>query len=480
MAELLTPKIVIIGAGPTGLGAAVRLTELGYKNWHLYECNDTPGGLSRSFLDENGFTWDLGGHVIFSHYQYFDDVMDWAVQGWNVLQRESWVWVRGRWVPYPFQNNIHRLPEQDRKRCLDELVRSHARKYAEPPNNFEESFTRQFGEGIADIFMRPYNFKVWALPPCLMSTEWVGERVAPVDLERIRQNIQENRDDLGWGPNATFRFPQRGGTGIIYHAIKAKLPSEKLTFNSGFQAIAIDADAKTITFSNGEVVSYDYLISTVPFDDLLRMTKGTGFKGYDEWPAIADKMVYSSTNVIGIGVKGTPPPHLKTACWLYFPEDTSPFYRATVFSNYSKYNAPEGHWSLMLEVSESKYKPVNHSALIEDCIVGCLASNLLRPKDLLVSKWHYRIEKGYPTPFIGRNNLLEKAQPELMSRCIYSRGRFGAWRYEVGNQDHSFMQGVEAIDHVLGLATEETTVANPGRVNGTRATTRFGLLQKDM
>ncbi len=29
------------------------------------------------------------------------------------------------------------------------------------------------------------------------------------------------------------------------------------------------------------------------------------------------------------------PDDLATKCWMYFPEDNAPFYRATVFSNYS-------------------------------------------------------------------------------------------------------------------------------------------------
>jgi hypothetical protein len=36
-----------------------------------------------------------------------------------------------------------------------------------------------------------------------------------------------------------------------------------------------------------------------------------------------------------------------------------------------------------------------------------------------------------------------------MKQGIYSRGRFGAWRYEIGNMDHSVMMGVEAVNHAL-------------------------------
>jgi protoporphyrinogen oxidase len=32
------------------------------------------------------------------------------------------------------------------------------------PKDFDEWILRNVGEGIADIFMRPYNYKVWAVP----------------------------------------------------------------------------------------------------------------------------------------------------------------------------------------------------------------------------------------------------------------------------------------------------------------------------
>ena len=48
-----------------------------------------------------------------------------------------------------------------------------------------------------------------------------------------------------------------------------------------------------------------------------------------------------------------------------------------------------------------------------------------------------------------------------VSAIANSGGRFGAWLYEVGNMDHSVVQGVEAVNRLLGLGEE--TVLCPGR-----------------
>jgi protoporphyrinogen oxidase len=37
------------------------------------------------------------------------------------------------------------------------------------PKDFDEWILRMQGEGIADMFMRPYNYKVWAVPTTKVS-----------------------------------------------------------------------------------------------------------------------------------------------------------------------------------------------------------------------------------------------------------------------------------------------------------------------
>ena len=64
--------------------------------------------------------------------------------------------------------------------------------------------------------MFPYNWKVWAHPLEVMDKQWIAERVSVVDLETALRNILTEAKDSNWGPNATFKFPLRGGTGGFY------------------------------------------------------------------------------------------------------------------------------------------------------------------------------------------------------------------------------------------------------------------------
>jgi protoporphyrinogen oxidase len=450
-------RIAIVGAGPTGISAAWRLNELGCDDWLLIDRASEPGGLASSVVDDKGFVWDLGGHVLFSHYAYFDRLMERALgDAWVEHVRESWVWIRERWVPYPFQNNIWRLPEDDLVACLAGLVdlaeKSGTTKTR--PATFHDWLLESFGPGLCDVFMFPYNRKVWAYDPSQMNVEWMGERVAVVELRRVLENLVRKRDDVSWGPNATFKFPLRGGTGAIWSSLHRQLPQSRCVL--GDAVVSVDGPQRELTLASGRRVAYERLISTMPRDELLQRLRGA-----PELQADAGRYVCSGSHIVGVGLRGQPPESLRTKCWIYFPESNTPFYRATVFSNYSPHNVPEPgkQWSLMAEISESPQKPVAHDRVVAETIEGFRRCGFLSERDAIESTWHRFLPKGYPTPWLGRDAVVDSVEGPLQDFGIWSRGRFGLWKYEVSNQDHSSMQGVWAAEAALGLS--ERTPGDP-------------------
>lgn len=457
-------RILILGAGPTGLGAAVRLQELGFDDFLVLEASAAPGGLAASVVDDRGFTWDLGGHVQFSHYADYDEVLDRALgDDWLWHERESWVWIAGRFVPYPFQNNLHRLDPADRDRVLAGLERAAARAGGPPAAHFAEWIQRTFGEDLAELFLVPYNRKVWGVPLEHMGVTWMGDRVAVPDLERIRRNIHEDRDDVSWGPNNRFRFPLRGGTGAIWRAVAAGLDAARVRLDH--RVAAVDPAARTVRLTDGRTLRWDALVSTMPVDRLVAITAGLSSAAR----RAAASLVHSAVHVLGVGLRGPAPASLARKCWMYCPEPHSPYYRVTVFSNYSPHHVPDdgAYHSLMAEVCESPWKPVDGPGLPAWTLAAMRRDRLIEPGAEVVSVWHRRLEYGYPTPSLGRDEALARLMPELEAHRIFSRGRFGGWKYEVANQDHGFMQGAELASRFLTGADEVTfpqpSVANSGR-----------------
>lgn len=438
-------KVVIIGAGPTGLGAGYRLQELGYRNFVILEASNKVGGLAASEKSPNGFIYDIGGHVLFSHYEYFDKLFDKLMgDDYQELVRESWVWMFDRFLPYPFQNNIKFLPPEVVLECLLGVIEAQKQPLdLSRFRNFEEFIYGVFGEGIAKYFMMPYNFKVWAHPPKMMNKEWIGERVSVIDLKRVLGNVVLDRDDVSWGPNSTFKYPRFGGTGEIYARMQPYV-QDHLKLNT--TVVAIDADKKEVILDNGQRESYDHLMSTWPMDKLVMSMK-------EQVPAEivdhASRLLHSGSYIVGVGIK-QPSPSKK--CWMYFPEDNCPYYRLTYLSNYSPEVVPDTntHYSLLAEISRSPHKPVDRDSIIDDTIQGLVNTLMISDADRKDIVDTYLIERDYtyPIPGLERDAALAAIHPYLESKDIYSRGRFGAWRYEVGNMDHSVAQGVEWANRI--------------------------------
>ncbi|OGW75515.1 MAG: hypothetical protein A2Z72_05755 [Omnitrophica bacterium RBG_13_46_9] len=440
-------KIIIIGTGPAGLGAAYRLKELKHSKFIVYERNSYAGGLCASFKDDKGFTWDLGGHILFTYYAYFDRLLKKVLRN-NYLehQREAWIRTMKRWIPYPFQDNIMYLPRDILLECLKGLDK--ARRQKKESTDFEEWIINNMGEGIAKYFMVPYNLKVWAYPLSLLGTNWISERVSKISLEEVVSRLVSNVSKTNWGPNVKFKYPLYGGIGEIFRRI-ACLLRHKIKYDT--EVTKVDPRRRKVFLSGGKEDTYDVLINTSPLDSFLMRLEGCDKKLLH----LCLDLRHNGVFVVGIGIH-RPCPSNKG--WMYFPGRNCPFFRTTYLSNYSPNNVPDKkkYYSLLCESAYSEYKKEDKSEIFEKTIRGLINTGLIDKDDrkFIVSKFVRDINCAYPIPTLGRDRALRKIQPELEKMDIYSRGRFGAWKYEIANTDHSVMQGKEIVDRILKKGRE--------------------------
>ena len=265
---VIAGRIVVIGAGPCGLACARELERLGHDDWTVLEAASEAGGHAASVVDPQGFTWDIGGHVVFSHYGEFDALLD-EVLGDDVYEHERSSFIRhaGRWVPYPFQNNLHHLDADAALDCVLDLARAPG---ADGAIDFETWTRLTFGDAIARAFMLPYNAKVWATPP-----RESRRRGSPSGSASSTHGARSRTWCAAWTTPAGGRtrpsaFHARGGTGEIYRRLADRL-GERVRLEQ--RITAVHPARREVVTADGRAEPYDALVSTMPLDQLVRSSR---------------------------------------------------------------------------------------------------------------------------------------------------------------------------------------------------------------
>ena len=481
-AALSNVPIVIIGAGPTGLGAAWRLASQqpgSAPPFLLVNEGLDAGGTAGSWTTPEGFTFDYGGHVLFPHAEYdvFLDLLNRLIPEWHASVPVRGIWIDGTSIPTPVQRNIHRLPSRHMARCLWSLHRARRRpaRVATPAaiqasthhlgretdsqadsqtDNLHSYLQTQFGPALATSIMSPLNRKMWATDPQHMGTSWTGHRsgtkernVADLRIRQVLRNWITRRDLPSWTADTRVRYPAQGGSGAIWKSVAAEIPSASKRF--GVHVTAVNTRQQQVHLSDGSRLRYEHLITTVPLDTLLELLL--------DQPDLTQKAAQfraARVQIFGFGVRGPMPAALAEHHAVSVPSPDVPFWRLNIPSNFAPGNAPAGTWSLLCECS---LPPEVATSYTSADIERSLRSEGFLPAGAdIISRSERSFHHGYPVPFAGRDALLADVQQSLEALGIYSRGRFGGWRYEVSNQDHAFMQGVEVIDRLLSGKPEYT------------------------
>ena len=410
-------KILILGAGLAGLSLAYFLKGKNIESV-VFEKSDVCGGLCKS-IEKDGYTFDYAGHLLhFRSPEVLSFVKNLLEDDLIKHKRNAQVYSFNKLIPYPFQSNLHHLPDKIAKECAENFLEVSKNNKGDSNNqDFLDWINKKFGAGVARNFMIPYNEKFWNVPLDKLISSWAERFVVVPSVGFIDKKSKISaKENLGY--NSVFWYPKNGG---IQKLIKS-LIIEKNYIYLNHEVEFIDLKEKTVEFKNGVKKKYDTLINTIPLPKLANIIKDIPEVVLSEFKKLKWVSIYN----VNFGVKGKVIPKCH---WIYFPQKKTSFFRAGFFHNFSATMVESGKNSLYTEVSYSENAPLNGkkdiSKIIDDLIDVNIISNRGMIETFLVNDMKY----GYPVYDHNYVHAKKVIINFLKTNSILSAGRFGKWEY---------------------------------------------------
>jgi len=407
-------KVIVIGAGITGLSVGYFLGS----DYEIFEKEDSPGGLCRS-VKARGYTFDYSGHFLHLHNENTKRFILKLLSG-NIkeINRKTWIYIHGNYVPFPFQANLYYLPEKIRKECLESFI---ARRETESRSFYGWSVST-FGKGITRYFMRPYNEKLWTVSSKTLTSDWVAPFVPVPTLEEIKNGATAPQNKK-FGYNASFYYPVKGGIGALIDSLHKTAGNVRL----GLSCDRIDYKNRIIETSDGRKTHYEFLVSTQPLFKLIESIKDVPGKVKDASKELRWNCVFCLN--LGIVFDKNQTSLAEGRHWIYFPEKKYPFYRVGFYKNIMPSSCPPGRSSMYIESSFSPHEKTNEKALLKKSLNALKEIGILKNGNKIELVNSLKMPVAYVIYDSNREKALGTIQRFLISKGIYSIGRYGGWEY---------------------------------------------------
>jgi protoporphyrinogen oxidase len=410
-------RTLIIGAGVTGLATAAALDERGDKDYLVLEADDEIGGYCKTIKKE-GFVWDYSGH--FFHFKH-PEIEAWLrermpEQRILSVARRSFIDYRGHSIDFPFQKNIHQLPQAEFIDCLYDLYFARAPKELlgklgevasarGEATSFRDMLYARFGRSIAEKFLIPYNEKLYACDLGSLDKDAMGRFFPHADLTDIIRNMKVANNA---SYNAVFTYPEGGAIEYV-KALASAVQPDRIALSE--RVASIDLDARVARTMSREI-HFERLISSAPFNRLLSIARVQHDESAYSWNKV---LVFN----LGFDRKGR-----KDAHWVYYPDRDVVFYRVGFYDNIFDTD----RLSLYVEIGFARDAVVD-VAKTRARVLADLEKTAVTNGHQLVAEHNVVMDPAYV--HITQRSLAEHARisKELRARGVYSIGRYGGWTY---------------------------------------------------
>jgi protoporphyrinogen oxidase len=463
----MSPRIVVLGGGIAGLGAAWRTAMAGMET-DVLELKPYVGGMAHTHRTDDGYLFDFGPHRFHTHNPAILESVR-GLLGDELIDRDriTHIYFMQQYFEYPLSasNMLRYLPKKLAVACfLDFLVTStRNRIHPKPDDSFETWVVNRFGRRLYDIYFGPYTAKVWGRDPSKLSASWAAQRVAVVDLwDLLLRMLKLRREDNGFDHSEfkdLFYYPL-SGVGRISERVAEEIEGHGGRVHTEARVTQVLHDGSKVTGviyeKDGETheIPCDYLISTLPLPLLLRfLTPAVP----DDVQATARSLQYRAMIFVMLKLDK---PKVSDDHWIYFPDDNIIFNRVSEMKNFSPVAAPEGKTSLTLEITcdiGDEVWTMPEDELYRRAVDGVVASGLATREQIL---GHYfeRLPHAYPSYDLEFEAKLGRLAYHLANfNNIVVAGRQAQFRYV--NTDQALEMGMTAADEVA--AKEKQAAAAP-------------------
>jgi protoporphyrinogen oxidase len=396
-------RTLIVGAGVSGLATAAFSRDDDYL---ILEADREIGGYCKT-IRRDGFVWDYSGH--FFHFKR-PEVEAWLRarmpgQDIRTVHKRSFVSYGGRRIDFPFQKNIHQLPQDEFIDCLYDLYFAATGGQPARDDSFKQMLYARLGRSIAEKFLIPYNEKLYACDLGTLDKDAMGRFFPHADLADIIRNMKAPADV---GYNVTFTYPEGGAIEYVKALASAVRPG----------AIALEEPlvgvdlARKVARTPKREIRFQRLVSSAPLNRLLPLTGLPHDAGVFSWNRV---QIFN----LGFDRKGPRDVH-----WIYYPARDRVFYRVGFYDNIFEAD----RMSLYVEVGFPSQGVIDVPALRQRVLDDLRAEGVVTDQRL-VAEHQVAMDPAYV--HITKASMAERTRvaAALAQHGVHAIGRYGGWTY---------------------------------------------------